>query len=264
MTLSERRAWADRNEVAGYRLLGRHTPDAVPRPPRRFGGCVACPTGRRSGFFNPIVVVEPTAPTSLRAAVGWLRDQRSSLSLRIRDDLETEALRATAVDLGLERAEWVEAVMVMSPLHAAPPAPAGLSIRTADRGTIELFHLAATNAFGIGDGGTFMRDLVPPDMADDPDVGLFAGVLDGEPVASSIALRSGPIVGVYSVGTAAGARRRGIGTAMTWRAVEFGRARGCTAATLQATEMGEPVYRSMGFERVAGYVTWNEPARPPS
>jgi predicted acetyltransferase len=67
------------------------------------------------------------------------------------------------------------------------------------------------------------------------------------------------VVGVYAVGTSTVARRRGIATAMTWAAVQAGREWGCAAATLQASEMGEPVYRAMGFETVARYVTFEEP-----
>ena len=41
---------------------------------------------------------------------------------------------------------------------------------------------------------------------------------------------------------------------MTWAAVDAIRDWGCTAAVLQSSEMGYPVYRSMGFEEVTRYV----------
>ena len=46
---------------------------------------------------------------------------------------------------------------------------------------------------------------------------------------------------------------------MTWAAVEAGRAWGSRAATLQASEMGEPVYRKMGFRTVTRYASYDEP-----
>ena len=46
---------------------------------------------------------------------------------------------------------------------------------------------------------------------------------------------------------------------MTWAAVNAGREWGSRAAVLQASEMGEPVYREMGFRTVAGYVSYDEP-----
>ena len=259
-------AWADLNEAAGYDWLVRHRADGTAVSPRRFGGCDAFPTGRRSGFFNPILITRPATPADLGAAVAWMRDQGSRLSLRIRDDLETPALAAIATELGLERDDWVERVMVMWPIRPAPATPPGLTIEIAEPASIGRFHDAASASFfdGTAAGMAFMRDLFPPEMAGDPDARMFGGYLDGVPVASSVAFRSGPVVGVYSVATAAAARRRGIGTAMTWQAVEAGREWGCQAATLQASRMGEPVYEAMGFRTVAGYVTWSERAPAPT
>ena len=93
-------------------------------------------------------------------------------------------------------------------------------------------------------------------MAADPDVRLFTGRLDGRPVATSIAIRSGDVSGVYGVGTHESARRRGVGTAVTWAAVEAGRAWGCDTIVLQASDMGLPVYERMGFRTVVSYETF--------
>jgi len=99
--------------------------------------------------------------------------------------------------------------------------------------------------------------LFPPDLAGDPDVGLLGGYLDNEPVACSIALRSGSVVGIYAVGTSERARRRGIGTAMTWAAVDEGRHWGCDVAVLQASGMGQPIYQAMGFRVVSSYANFS-------
>jgi GNAT superfamily N-acetyltransferase len=254
------RALADRNEAAGYDLLLRYPPHGEPREARRFGGCVAYPAGRRSGFFNPVLIVEPATGGDVQAAVEWMHSLDQRLSLRIREDLETDGVRRAALGLGLERAEWIEPVMTLWPLRPAPALPPGVSIEAADASSFEgWYRAAAADSGGEPAVLAFMRELLPPGLASDPDVRFFSGLLDGEPVASSVAIRSGEMVGVYVVGTATRARRRGIGSAMTWRVVEAGREWGCVAATLQASAMGEPVYRSMGFERVTGYVTWKEP-----
>ena len=98
--------------------------------------------------------------------------------------------------------------------------------------------------------------LFPPSFVDDPDIRLFVGRLDGRPAGTSIAIRSGPASGVYNVGTLPAARRRGIGTALTWAAVDAGRAWGCDTVVLQATEMALPLYLDMGFRTVAPYRTF--------
>jgi len=259
-SLAQRRAWADENLLAGFELLARHPPQGEVIAPRRFGSATAFATGRHVAFFNPVVVLAPVAAEDLAAAVAWMRSQGVPVSLRVRDDVEDEAVRTTATDLGLRREAWTEPAMVLQPLAAPPALPPGLTIETATASTMERYYLVNARGFDIPPAAAgFVRDLTPPEVADDPDIRLFGGYLDDEPVACSFAIRSAEVVGVYAVGTSAVARRRGIATAMTWAAVEAGRDWACAAATLQASAMGEPVYRAMGFETVARYVTWEEP-----
>lgn len=81
----------------------------------------------------------------------------------------------------------------------------------------------------------------------------FAGRIDGR-IAGTAALhdRHG-VAGIYVVTTAAGFRRRGIGSALSAAALRAGRERGLRVGTLQATPDGAPVYRRMGFSTVARY-----------
>ena len=73
--------------------------------------------------------------------------------------------------------------------------------------------------------------------------------MDGAPVATSLAVRTGDTVGIYSVATAPEARGRGIGTAMTWHLLRDADP-GWTLAVLQASDMGRPIYERMGFRLV--------------
>ena len=98
--------------------------------------------------------------------------------------------------------------------------------------------------------------LISASFATDPDVQLFVGRLDKKPVATSIAIRSGDASGVYNVGTLPEARRRGVGSAVTWAAVGAGRAWGCDTVVLQSSVMGLSMYAEMGFRTVAPYVTF--------
>ena len=75
----------------------------------------------------------------------------------------------------------------------------------------------------------------------------FLGRLDGEPVATATLLLAGGIAGIYDVSTVPEARRRGIGGAMTVAALHEARALGFETAFLQPSEMGEPLYRRLGF-----------------
>jgi predicted acetyltransferase len=58
------------------------------------------------------------------------------------------------------------------------------------------------------------------------------------------------VAGIFAVATLAEARRRGIGTALTLVPLLEARRRGYRVSTLQATPMGFPVYRRLGFREV--------------
>lgn len=82
--------------------------------------------------------------------------------------------------------------------------------------------------------------------ADAPAVHLL-GLLDGAPVATTTVLTAAGAAGIYNVTTREAARGRGIGASMTSAAVALGRQRGMSIATLQASDMGRPVYERLGF-----------------
>jgi GNAT superfamily N-acetyltransferase len=252
--------------MASFELLARHPPNGEPIEPRRFGNVTAFATGRRSGFYNAVAIVAPAEARDVEAAVGWVRSLGQSVSLRVREDVDDETIRGAAEKLGLERSPWVDPAMVMAPLAIAPAFRAGLRIDIATPATLDRWYTALAAGAGVAPTHPFLRDLLPEDAVDDPAMRLIGGFLDDAPVATSIAIRSQNAVGIYAVGTAESARRRGIGTAMTWAAVEAGREWGSSAVVLQASEMGEPIYRAMGFRTVAGYVSYDEPrpAQPTS
>ncbi|GAA5061712.1 GNAT superfamily N-acetyltransferase [Thermocatellispora tengchongensis] len=81
----------------------------------------------------------------------------------------------------------------------------------------------------------------------------FAARWNDRLVGTSALLVRHDVGGVYVVTTAEDFRRRGIATALTAAALREARWRGLPVATLQASAEGEPVYRRMGFQTVAGY-----------
>ena len=62
---------------------------------------------------------------------------------------------------------------------------------------------------------------------------------------------------VFNVATLRSHRRRGIGEAMTWCAVNHGVDAGCDLAFLQASPDGQRVDERMGFQHVMEMATWS-------
>jgi GNAT superfamily N-acetyltransferase len=75
----------------------------------------------------------------------------------------------------------------------------------------------------------------------------FLGYAGDIPVATTSVLIDRDLAGIYLVGTLASARGRGAGSVLTLHAMQHARDRGARTAALQSSEMGESVYRSIGF-----------------
>jgi GNAT superfamily N-acetyltransferase len=74
------------------------------------------------------------------------------------------------------------------------------------------------------------------------------GAFDGDTLVSGAQLLfSHGIAGVYLVGTAEAARGRGLAELVTRAVTNLGFDRGAPLVTLQASPMGEPIYRRMGY-----------------
>jgi hypothetical protein len=69
-------------------------------------------------------------------------------------------------------------------------------------------------------------------------------------------VRVGRVLRVHAVATAADARVRGYGEALSWAATLF---RPDLPATLQASDMGLPIYRRMGYEVFGDFTVWEGP-----
>ena len=86
-----------------------------------------------------------------------------------------------------------------------------------------------------------------------PEVRLYLGRIDGEAVGTSMMFLSSGVAGLYQVEVSPEHRRRGIGTALTLAPMEDARQHGYRIAVLQASRMGEPVYRKIGFKSYFRY-----------
>jgi GNAT superfamily N-acetyltransferase len=93
---------------------------------------------------------------------------------------------------------------------------------------------------------------------------IYLARRDGRPVACTAAFDVAGDCGIYWVGTLSEARGAGLATGLMRQALLDARERGCTTTSLQATAMGRPVYRRLGYRELGAIEMWERRRAGPS
>jgi GNAT superfamily N-acetyltransferase len=252
-TEAELAAAATLNFIGSYRKLVEYSRGGAIR---ERGGVFAFATGVPISLFNGCIVAEPATPADLDAGLDWVRRQGLPYLVWI-DKTNAPRLGDVAIAHGLLREPAAYPGMVLHPIPGPPAPPAGVTVvPVTEAGLAEYIGVCVEG----GMAPELAKRLYLPAFAADPDVQLFTARLDGRPVGTSVAIRTGEVAGVYAVGTVADARRRGVGTAASWAAVAAGSAWGCDTIVLQSSEMAFSLYSAMGFRTVVQYTTFRQPS----
>jgi RimJ/RimL family protein N-acetyltransferase len=165
-----------------------------------------------------------------------------------------EDLAATCEAAGLQMV-YAMPEMVLETKVEERPAPDGMTLRrvASTEDAEDYWRVAASSYASLG---------FPPDVFAfyENDEGLradgvaaFLARADDRPVGIAMTILSHGVAGVYWVGCVEEARGRGMGWSVTAAAVNAGFEMGAGIASLQASPMGESLYRRMGFETIYDY-----------
>jgi hypothetical protein len=243
----------DRNMVAMYRADTRATPGGAVM---EAAGVVLCGTPHGTAVNNMTIVVGPTTTRDIRAAAAQMYGPSRwpfSVWTRAHADAELEA------DLARNGYHALIALpgMAFAPGDGDPvPAPHGIVIRAvatdADRRAYAEVMVKAYAVYGAPEQATRERFAAPASLVG-PDTRAFLAWKSGRAVAGATLVVAHGVGGVNWVGTHPDEFGRGYGAAVTWAVVEEGLRRGVRFLNLQASPMGAPVYRRMGFSTPTHY-----------
>jgi ribosomal protein S18 acetylase RimI-like enzyme len=167
---------------------------------------------------------------------------------------EDRELIAAAERSGLEAVYEMPEMVLGSPAEEVP-LPAGTELRRVASATDadEYWRVATTAYASIGFPPEIFAFYENHEGLWAENAVAFLAHVDGQPAGISMTIVSHGVAGIYWVGCTEEARGRGLGRTMTVAAVNAGFALGAATASLQASPMGENLYRQMGFETIFNY-----------
>jgi GNAT superfamily N-acetyltransferase len=140
------------------------------------------------------------------------------------------------------------------------PEPSGLEIiEVRDEGMLKTWSHVTGVGFGIPEHAEpTIFEWFSTDIKYNQPLKCYLGIWQGKPVATSSVFYAEGVAGIYFVATLPEERCQGIGFAVTQRPLLEARDMGYRVGILQASKMGEPVYRRMGFREYSriGSYSW--------
>jgi GNAT superfamily N-acetyltransferase len=249
----DRNGWLDRNRRSMedvFAAFSRASPDLLVKIDGVFA--VISPETPERSVFNSVVFAnagaladayEQLAAAYAEHGCAWTvwvpEDDAEAISL-----LEAAGHRLDAAPrcMGLELAALAEPDVPEVEITAGRDLPA----------------MGVLNDLGYGDPeGTFLRGV-----GADADLIVYLAHIDREPVATVASHDVDDDCSIWCVATDPEARGKGLSTALMLRALRDARERGCATSTLQATQLGAPVYERVGYGDFGALQMWER--RPPT
>jgi hypothetical protein len=234
------------------------------------GGAVLC----AGGSWLPVVAnnayrADDSLPGSelVARADAFFATLARGYSVKIRSTGADDDLRQACEAVGLEPfGAGVPEMLVRAPLPEHPGVE-GVEVRVVvDESGVEDF--VAVNAEAYGTYG--MPAEVLPDLFDDvasflhdPAARVVVASRADKPVATAMTFASDGVASLQWVGTLPEERGAGLGALVTTEATNLAFDYGASSCSLQASPMGEPIYRALGYETLYHYTELVRWPRPP-
>lgn len=210
-------------------------------------------------IFNG-VVVESEPCSGIAASVREVEALGLPCGVQVREGRHPE-VEAEVAQLGLTERIPMPG-MTAAPDELADVSVPGLQLVRIDdeEGLVEAARVAAR---GFGGPFEFMRALYAPGALKLAGNRIYLGRAGGETVTTAIGYQTDRDIAIFSVATLEAHRRRGYGAAITAHACREAFAAGADLAWLQTSEIGESVYRGLGFRHTVMHLMLGRP-RPPT
>ena len=206
-------------------------------------------------WFNAILCTRDASPVDgsyIDDSLNYFKAKNTSeISLWLEDVVDLESWKSLLIRRGFALAEGPYGMSAeLNQLNEAMSLPTGAEIKiVSDENGIR--DCADALVYGYG----FPPDWKDETIAFENGLGLegvpyrsYVAYWNGKPVATAGVFFGDEVAGIYSVATVPEARGKGFGAAVTLAPLLDARKMGYHIGTLQASQMGYPIYKRMGFK----------------
>lgn len=210
------------------------------------GGVVVHATGLPVRHWNGAHLTDPSGLDRLDEVAAWFAARALPWGLLVPAEL-------WLAPPGMEHV--TDQKVQVRRLAGLPPVPA-LDLRWDDGE-----GAAAVQADAFDDELDVERAFVLPKLVHDA-CAVVTAHEEGRPVSTATLVVVDDVAAVFGVATLGSHRRRGLGRAVTLAVLHEAVRRGADLAYLNPSELGDPVYRALGFVDELPWRVWAPPAAP--
>jgi GNAT superfamily N-acetyltransferase len=206
-------------------------------------------------WFNAILCARDAIP----ADIGYIEDSlnyfkaknTSDITLWMEDSVNLSSWEALLTPRGFKLGEGPYGMSAdLNKLNEAVSLPAGTEIKTVDdEKSMRDCANAILNGFGFPPDWKEATDNFVLGLGLDTPYRSYVAYWGGKPVSTAAVFFGEEVAGIYTVATLPEARGKGFGAAVTLAPLLDARKMGYRVGILQASQMGFPVYKRLGFEQ---------------
>lgn len=212
----------------------------------------SCPM--QYAWFNSILCARDATPADeiyIEESLAYFKSKNTSdISLWLEDGVDLASWEALLTPRGFKLEEGPYGMSVdLDHLIEGINLPSGAEIKIVDdEKSMRDCAYAILNGYGFPPNWKEVTDNFVLGLGLDTPYRSYVAYWDGKPVSTAAVLFGEAVAGIYTVATVPEARGKGFGAAVTLAPLLDARKMGYRVGTLQASEMGYPVYKRMGFK----------------
>jgi GNAT superfamily N-acetyltransferase len=233
---------ADEHDDLAFAALLENHPAMV-----REGSYCQLLTGLMNPFANMMFgMAVPDAEVRIKEATAWLAEKKSPAYWWVGPCTTPVDIDRLLVQNGWDEEKPAPAMAIDLEKLQGTFGPEGLELlEVKTKGDLDAWQEVFARGYGVP---LEVGRLMAPSFGGA--VQLFTAMLDGKAVGTTGLFIHKDVPGIYCVATLPEFRGRGIGAGITALPLIQARERGYKVGTLQASTMGYPVYKRIGFEDV--------------